>query len=159
MQRSRRIEASPMSDPRIDVFFYGLFMDADILREAGVTPLNPRKARLDDFALRIGGRATLIPILSASAYGMLYALSQSELDRLYAGPGLEQYRPEAVRVRPLEGEATPALCYNLPEAPHPEERNPEYAARLQQTLGKLGFPPEYIASISQTSRASDHHGR
>jgi hypothetical protein len=36
----------------------------------------------------------------------------------------------------------------LREAPRPEERNPEYAARLQRTLGKLNFPADYVASIS-----------
>jgi hypothetical protein len=36
----------------------------------------------------------------------------------------------------------------LREAPRPEEQNPEYAVRLQRTLGKLDFPPDYVASIS-----------
>jgi hypothetical protein len=49
--------------------------------------------------------------------------------------------------RPLEGAPTPALCYNLREAPAPHERNLEYAARLQW-LSKLAFPPEYVASVS-----------
>jgi hypothetical protein len=47
----------------------------------------------------------------------------------------------------MEGEPVPAICYNLPEAPQGEERNMEYAVRLQRTLAKLGFPPEYIATI------------
>ena len=84
----------------------------------------------------------------ARAYGMLFALTHAELDRLYAAPGLEQYRPEAVLARPLEGPAMPALCYNLLEAPRLDERNPEYAARLQRALQKLDFPPEYVASVS-----------
>jgi len=53
-----------------------------------------------------------------------------------------------VMARPLEGAPTPALCYNLREAPAPHERNPEYATRLQRALSKLAFPPEYVASIS-----------
>jgi len=137
-----------MSDRRIDAFFYGLFMDLEILREGGVAPINPRRAYVDDFALRIGQRATLLPSAGARAYGMLFALTHAELDRLYAAPGLEQYRPEAVLAQPLEGTPTPALCYNLREAPRPHERNPEYAARLQRALSKLGFPPEYVASVS-----------
>ena len=137
-----------MSDRRIDAFFYGLFMDLEILREGGVAPTNPRRAYVDDFALRIGQRATLLPSAGARAYGTLFALTHAELDRLYAAPGLEQYRPEAVLARPLEGTPTPALCYNLREAPRPHERNPEYAARLQRALSKLGFPPEYVASVS-----------
>ena len=42
--------------------------------------------------------------------------------------------------RPFEGPAVPDLCYNLREAPRSDERNPDYATRLQAVLGKLGFP-------------------
>jgi hypothetical protein len=137
-----------MNDRRIDGFFYGLFMDAEILQDSGAGPMNPRRAFVDDFALRIGQRATLLPSPGARAYGMLFSLTHAELDRLYAAPGLELYSPEAVLARTLDGAATPALCYNLREAPRPEERNPEYAARLQRTLSKLNFPADYVASIS-----------
>ena len=138
-----------MSERRVEAFFYGLYMDLDVLREVGVAPLAPRKAYVDGFALRIGRRATLLPSAGARAYGMLYAVTHTELELLYTAPGLEQYRPEAVMARPLDGApTTPALCYNLLEAPAPHERNPEYAARLQRALGKLAFPPEYVASVS-----------
>lgn len=135
-----------MSDRRIDVFFYGLFMDAEVLREKGAVPARGRQAYVDDFGLRIGRRATLVPSVGTRAYGMLFALTHAELDRLYDAPGLEQYQPEAVLARSLDGTMAPALCYNLGQAP--EERNSEYAARLQRILRELGFPPEYIASIT-----------
>jgi hypothetical protein len=137
-----------MNDRRIDAFFYGLFMDIDILRESDVTPVNPRRAYVDGFALRIGQRATLLPSAEARAYGMLIALTHPELERLYAAPGLNHYRPEAVLAQPLDGPPAPALCYNLREAPRPDERNPEYVARLQGVLRKLEFPAEYVASVS-----------
>jgi len=137
-----------MSERRVEAFFYGLYMDPDVLREVGVAPLTPRRAYVDDFALRIGRRATLLPSAGARAYGMLYAVTHAELERLYTAPDLEHYRPEAVMARPLEGALTAALCYNLREAPAPHERNPEYASRLQRALRKLAFPPEYVASIS-----------
>jgi hypothetical protein len=44
---------------RIHVFFYGLFMDVDLLRSKGAQPENPRLASVSGFALRIGQRATL----------------------------------------------------------------------------------------------------
>ena len=137
-----------MSVRRIDAFFYGLFMDAEILRASGVAPQNPRAARVDDFGLRIGRRATLEPMAGSRSYGMLFALTHTELESLYAAPGLEQYRPEAVLALCVDGSATPALCYTLPQPPSPEERNPEYASRLQAILSKLGFPEEYVASVS-----------
>jgi hypothetical protein len=137
-----------MSERRLEAFFYGLYMDLDVLREAGVVPIAPRQAFVDNFALRIGRRATLLPAAGARAYGMLYTVTHDELDRLYTAPGLEQYRPEAVLARPLDGAPIPALCYNLREAPQPHERNPDYVLRLQRALDKLGFPPEYVASVS-----------
>jgi hypothetical protein len=137
-----------MSDRRLDAFFYGLFMDVDVLRESSVVPINPRRAYVDDFALRIGQRATLLPSSGARAYGMLIALTHQELERLYTAPGLEHYRPEAVLAHPLEGTPVPALCYNLREAPGPHERNPDYATRLQRVLSKLNFPPAYVAGVS-----------
>ena len=137
-----------MSERRIDGFFYGLFMDVGILRKAGAAPLNARRAYVDDFALRIGERATLLPSAGARSYGMLIALTHGELAHLYAAPGLEPYRPEAVLARCLDGGSVPALCYNLPVPPRADERNPGYAARLQKLLGELGFPLEYVNSVA-----------
>jgi len=132
---------------QIDGFFYGLFMDAQVLRLAGTEPSNFRRAYVTDFALRIGQRATLVPSAGARAYGMLISLTHRELERLYGAPGLEAYRPEAVIAHSLDGEAVPALCYNLLQAPDPHERNPEYAMRLRTVLENLGFPVEYVESV------------
>jgi len=137
-----------MSPRQIDGFFYGLFMDAEVLREAGAQPSKLRRAYVTDFELRIGQRATLVPSPGARAYGMLIALTHAELERLYSAPGLEVYRPEAVIAHPFEGEPAPALCYNLIHAPEPHERNPEYAMRLQRVLRNLGFPVEYVESVT-----------
>jgi hypothetical protein len=136
-----------MGPRQIDGFFYGLFMDAQVLRQGGTKPSKLRHAYVVDFALRIGRRATLVPSPGARAYGMLIALTHAELDRLYSAPGLEVYRPEAVVAHPFEGEPVPALCYNLVQAPEPHERNPEYAMRLQSVLEDLGFPVEYVESV------------
>ena len=136
-----------MGSRQIDGFFYGLFMDAQVLRQAGTKPSNFRRAYVAHFALRIGQRATLVRSPGARAYGMLISLTHEELDRLYSAPGLEAYRPEAVIAHPFEGEAVPALCYNLVQAPDPQERNPEYAKRLQSVLENLGFPAEYVESL------------
>lgn len=138
-----------MNERRLDGFFYGLFMDVAVLRQSGVAPANPRPAYLQDFALRIGNRATLIPSAGTRAYGMVIALTHSELERLYNAPGLTQYRAEAVLAQLLSGGGSvPALCYNLLLEPQPDERNPEYALKLQKALRDLGcFPAEYVASV------------
>jgi hypothetical protein len=132
----------------IDVFFYGLFMDVDRLRRQAIEPMRARRAYVDDFALRIGQRATLIPEPRARSYGMLMALTHDDLAKLYAAPGLERYRAEPVLARCLEDDAVvAALCYDLPEAPDVSERNPDYAAELRAVLAALEFPRSYIESI------------
>lgn len=132
---------------RIDVFFYGLYMDVDILRALGADPMNARRAWVDGYALHIGNRATLTTCTGARAYGMLIELSPADLDRLYAAPDLAAYRAETVRAQLLAGGSVNAQCYNLPRAPAPRERNSDYAVRLQTVLRKLNFPAEYIASV------------
>ena len=139
-----------MSERHIDVFFYGLFMDTAILRAGGVAePANSRRAFVDDFELRIGQRATLVPVADSRVYGMLFALTHSELDLLYAAPGLEAYRAEAIVAQSFDGIVTPALCYNLRHPPSADEWNSGYASRLQEILARLNFPEEYVASVSK----------
>jgi len=119
-----------------------------VLRKSGVEPVNIRRASVPNCALRIGQRATLITSPGARAYGIFMSLSHEDLARLYGAPGLESYRPEAVLAQTLDGVLTAALCYNLIEAPGPDERNPEYAIRLQGVLRKLDFPSEYVESLA-----------
>ena len=128
-------------------FFYGLFMDKAVLEEAGVATRNPQMAYVEDYGLRVGQRATLVPEAGTRAYGMLYDLTHEELGKLYGAPGLEYYRPEAVEAHLLEGGSRPALCYNLLDAPAPGEANAAYAKRLSEALKRLGFPADYVASI------------
>jgi hypothetical protein len=79
---------------------------------------------------------------------MVYALTHDDLNQLYGTPGLEDYRPEAVTAQVIDGTPLPALCYNLLEAPAPDEANPDYAERLRAALARLGFPADYIATVS-----------
>src|SRR6185312_11369363 len=98
---------------RIDVFFYGLFMDEDLLREKGVNPKNRRLAFVENFCLVIGARATLVPCPTQTVHGVLFSLTHSEVDVLYAEPSVNVYRPEAVIAKQADGTIVPALCFNL----------------------------------------------
>lgn len=132
---------------RADVFFYGLFMDEELLRARGLAPADMELAVVDGFALRIGERATLVPAPGNRVHGVVLSLTLSELDRLYAEPSVSAYRPEAVLARLASGGVIAALCYNLPQAPLPSERNPAYADKLRAVARKVGLPPEYTESI------------
>jgi hypothetical protein len=132
---------------RIEVFFYGLFMDQELLRQKGVDPQNPRTAELKDFHLVIGNRATLVPALGQSVHGIIFSLTHNQLDVLYSEPSVSLYRPEAVSAHLADGSIIPALCFNLPVPPSREERNPQYALRLRQLATRLSLPASYVSTI------------
>ena len=136
-----------MVQRRIEVFFYGLFMDAELLRTKGAEPVNVRMAAIPGFELRIGQRATLLRNANACAWGMLMQLTHAEIERLYAEPSVQAYRPEAVFAQLSDGSFLPALCFNLVDPPAPEEKNPVYAAKLQHLAIRLRLPSDYTESI------------
>lgn len=136
-----------MSARRADVFFYGLFMYADLLRSMGVDPQGMELAAVDGFSLRVGDRASLVPSDGGRVHGVVMSLTLDELDRLYSEPDLQAYTPQAVLTQLTSGGVIAALCYNLPVAPSPGERNPEYAMRLRAVARHVGLPEDYIASI------------
>jgi hypothetical protein len=138
---------SNMDSRPIDVFFYGLFMDAEILRAKGLHPVNGRQARVSGMALRIGRRATLVPDPARSAHGFVFGLSHEEIERLYAEPSVAAYRPEAVIAQLEDRSCVPALCFNLPASTETAEANPEYAEKLRVVANALGLPADYTASI------------
>jgi len=132
---------------RIDIFFYGLFMDDALLREKGMNPLNRRMARVDNFSLVIGERATLVPCPGQTAHGVLFSLTHNEVDALYREASVSVYRPEAVSARLADGSVIPALCFNLPVPPSITERNPQYASKLRELAAHIGLPQGYVSSI------------
>lgn len=133
---------------RIDVFFYGLFMDDALLRRKGIIPKNRRLAFVDNFVLVIGARATLVQRAGCRAYGVLFSLTHAEVDALYSESSLSAYRPEAVLAQVADGRIIPALCFNLRVEPSPEERNPEYASKLKDVAQRIGLPAYYVTSIN-----------
>ena len=58
---------------RVEVFFYGLFMDEELLRGKGLEPEGGEIAAIDGFALRIGQRAALVPTPDAKVYGSVFS--------------------------------------------------------------------------------------
>jgi hypothetical protein len=132
---------------RIEVFFYGLFMDEALLREKGVNPLNRRTASVENFSLVIGARATLVPRAGQTVHGVLFSLTHGEVDALYSEASVSAYRPEAVLAQLTGGGVAPALCFNLPAPPSADERNPQYASKLREVAARIGLPPSYVSSI------------
>jgi len=121
--------------------------------------MTPRRVYAPDYALRIGRRATLVSSVGDRAYGMVFALTQRELERLYSAPGLEEYRAETIDVVTFDAVQFRVLCYNLPAPPPVDEGNAEYAARLRAVLTKLEFPSDYVASVAESPTGNNALGR
>ena len=134
------------------VFFYGLFMDEDLLAGKGVTPSFSASGFVDDFALRIGDRATLVPENGGRAYGLVMTVTAQETAELYAEKSVADYVAEPVIVELEDGKTVEAACYNLPED-QIAGTNQQYAADLLHLATKLGFPSSYLASIEKFAGA------
>lgn len=121
-----------------EVFFYGLYMGPEILKQKGVEPRNPRIATAHGYKLKIGNKATLLRDTGACAYGMVYSLTHAEIDSLYWGAGLTEYAAEALQVK-VGSDDVVVLCCNLITPPEEDESNPEYQAKLSETMDRLGI--------------------
>jgi len=130
------------------VFFYGLFMDAQLLRGMGLEPLVDGVAELPDHALRIGEKATLVAEPGSSAWGVVIGMTRPDLERLYSGPGVDRYRPESVSaVMAADRSARDCTCYNLPADELGESVDSSYAEQFAALAERLSFPLEYVREI------------
>ena len=122
-----------------DVFFYGLFMDDQVLRAKGVLPRSPRKASVAGYRLTIGRRAALATDPASRAVGMVFALEEGEIASLYAEPGLAEYRPQAILADFEDGTSSQVTTFNLADPAAAGPYDPDYAARLGAVLERLGL--------------------
>jgi hypothetical protein len=139
-----------MAEPKVWVFFYGSFINLEVLRGAGLVPDRVEVARLGGFDIVIGPLANLIRSDQHSVYGILVTATHAELGRLYdyARDQLGgTYLPEAVLAE-TSGAWRPALCYI---APPMEPRPPanDYLDRIVVPARQHGFPAWYLARLEE----------
>jgi len=142
-------ERSSNNEPRVWTFFYGSYMNLDVLRDVGLVAERHEAARLDGWDIRIAPRANLVRSDEHVVWGLVATATHRELDQLYAHARDvlgELYLPEAVLVRTAAGDHRPALCYICPEmAPRPAEA--AYVERIVAGALALGAPDAYIARL------------
>jgi len=132
----------------MNVFFYGLFMDEDLLAKKGISPSKAEVGFVDGFALRIGERATLIRSADTRSYGVMMNISSDQANELYAENSVADYVPESVTVELLNGSKVEASCYNLP-VDKVTGTNKVYAQALLEVANRLGLPESYLVEIRQ----------
>lgn len=134
---------------KVDVFFYGTFMNRDVLSDLGVMVEKVIPAKLGGFELSIRPRANLARSEQASVYGGLTATTHSDLERLYTSLRKSygvNYLPEPVLAETLDGQLRPALCYIAPEMREaPASR--ELVEHLASCVRNLGLPEWYAQHV------------
>jgi hypothetical protein len=138
-----------MTEPKIWTFFYGSYINLDVLREVNYVPEHWEVARLVAFDILIRPRANLVRSDQHSVYGILATGAHAELGRLYAHAKDvlgETYLPEAVLAQTLEGKWKPALCYICP-AMDPRPATDDYIDRIVVAARRYGFPEWYIQRL------------
>ena len=121
-------------------------MDKDVLIKNGISPSNPRKGYLNNYTLKIGNRASLIPYEKEKAYGIIMTVNDEEIIKLYSEKSVADYIPEKVEVVTETNEQLTATCYNLP-LELLTGTNELYAKSLHKLAKKLNFPKEYLSRI------------
>src|SRR5678816_3196190 len=103
-----------MPEPKVWTFFYGSYINFDVLREVDLAPQQWEVARLSGFDIVIRPRANLVRSDRDRVYGIVATATHAELARLYAHAKDvlgETYLAEAVVVETSSGALRPALCY------------------------------------------------
>ena len=141
-------------EQKVWVFFYGSYMNFNVLKEVELIPERSEPARLSGFDLRIQPRANLVRSDQHCVFGVLTTAAHRELARLYthAKDVLgEVYLPEAVMVETLEGKWRAALCY-ISSSMQPQPAADDYIDRIVAPARQFGFPEWYIQRIESFRR-------
>lgn len=132
----------------VEAFFYGLYMDEDLLRCLRFTPAGSQKVYLPCYQLDLRGQVKITPHKDSRVWGMLISLPESHLQAMYDFESTRDYVSGSVDVVTEQGGIVAANCYNLPEDSEAEP-NLEYLEKLVTLLIKLHFPEDYIASLKK----------
>ncbi len=138
-----------MNAPEIWTFFYGSYMNLNVLAEVDYCPERIEVARLPGFDIEVRPLANLVRSDQHTVYGILATGTHDELDRLYTHAadvlgGI--YLPEAVLVQSAAGHWVPALCYISPGLSGGPATD-DYIDRLVRPAREHGFPDWYIDRI------------
>jgi hypothetical protein len=137
-----------MSEQKVATFFYGSFINLDVLARADLVPDDLLTARLSGFDIRLQPLANLVRSERDVVYGIVVTATHAELDRLYQYSEQDlggRYLPEAVLVQTDTG-FRPALCYIAPRLSD-EPPTEDYVERIVTPARQFGFPDWYVQRI------------
>src|SRR5262245_5271274 len=120
-----------MAESKVWTFFYGSFINLDVLKQVNLVPEHIEVARLSGFDIQIRPLANLVRSEQHCVYGIVATATHQELHRLYAYAQTDLggvYLPEPVLVETFEGKWRPAFCYIAPTM-EPKPASSDYIDR------------------------------
>jgi hypothetical protein len=136
----------------VKIFFYGSFMDLEVLRTLRVVPKTFETAELKNWSITFSPMATLVQSKGDSVYGTIAELSRDEVRMLYTEGDLKRYYPVDITVSTKGNERVPVLCY-ISKSGTGQKPSVQYLQRVIQAAKTLGFPPTYLAKLERASTA------
>ena len=135
----------------VDVFFYGSYINFEVLAEVDIQRRSYLTARLPEYKLMIAPLANLVEDPAHVAFGIVTQLSHAELERLYTEHARNRlggiYLPEAVLVHTDANKMMAALIYIAHEM-QPAPPDPDYVDRILRPAQNYGFPDHYLDHIA-----------
>ncbi|MEM6361415.1 MAG: hypothetical protein AAF348_18620 [Bacteroidota bacterium] len=84
--------------------------DRTILLQNGIEPSDPRKGYLNDYTLKIGNRASLIPHKNEKSFRIVVTVNNGAIHNLYAETSVVDYIPEEVDIIVNKHDSIKAIC-------------------------------------------------
>jgi len=139
-----------LTSDSLRIFFYGSFMDSEVLRILGVVLKKVETAELKNWSITFSPMATLVRSEGDSVYGTIAELSQDQVRMLYTRDDLKHYNPVDITVATKRSKGVSAQCY-ISKPSTGQNPSEEYLRRVIQAAERLGFPPVYLARLRRTS--------
>lgn len=134
---------------KVFTFFYGSYINKNVLKEAGITPDEFNTALLPGFDIIIKPYANLKKSPEDVVYGIVSRLTHDELKKLYSHAEdvyHNIYLPEAVLVQTKDEKLIPALCY-ICHNMEGRKADKNYINKIVQPAKEYGFPDWYIKKL------------
>jgi hypothetical protein len=140
-----------MSARKVQVFFYGSFMNLEVMKAAGLAKRPFAPATLLGFDLKINQRATLVDAGDGVVYGIIANFTHIELAKFYGDYGKtltsDTYNPEPVIAHTRGGKWVAALTH-ISDDTEDGPPSPEYLDSMLTAAKNYGFPGWYRERIA-----------
>ena len=100
-----------LTNDSLEIFFYGSFMDLEVLRTVGVVPKTFETAELKNWSITFSPMATIIQSRGDSVYGAIAELSRAEVRTLCSRDDLKHYNPVDIEVATKRNTCVPVQAY------------------------------------------------